>query len=109
LIQNSQIVLNPQAEGFSQAFITEMAPRSAIGQTANGTFLLVTAYSRLDGTELSLMDMAQLMQQLGAIAALNLDGGSSSTLFLGGEVRDRPPRTTARVHNGIGIFLAPNP
>lgn len=109
LIQNGQIVLNPQAEGFSQAFITEMAPRSAIGQTANGTFLLVTAYSRLDGTELSLMDMAQLMQQLGAIAALNLDGGSSSTLFLGGEVRDRPPRTTARVHNGIGIFLAPNP
>ncbi|MGQ9870170.1 phosphodiester glycosidase family protein [Leptodesmis sp.] len=109
LIQNGQIVLNPQAEGFSQAFITETAPRSAIGQTANGTFLLVTAYNRLDGTELSLMDMAQLMQQLGAIAALNLDGGSSSTLFLGGEVRDRPPRTAARVHNGIGIFLAPNP
>jgi hypothetical protein len=109
LIQNGQIVLNPQAEGFSQAFITETAPRSAIGQTANGTFLLVTAYNRLDGTELSLMDMAQLMQQLGAIGALNLDGGSSSTLFLGGEVRDRPPRTAARVHNGIGIFLAPNP
>lgn len=109
LLQNGQIVLNPQAEGFSQAFITETAPRSAIGQTANGTFLLVTAYSRLDGTELSLTDMAQLMLQLGAIAALNLDGGSSSTLFLGGEVRDRPPRTAARVHNGIGIFLSPNP
>ncbi len=109
LIQKGQIVLNPQAEGFSQAFITEQAPRSAIGQTVNGTFLLVTAYNRLDGSGLSLMDMAQLMQQLGAIAALNLDGGSSSTLFLGGEVRDRPPRTAARVHNGIGIFLSPNP
>lgn len=109
LIQNGQIVLDPKAEGFSQAFITETAPRSVIGQTAKGTFLLVTAYNRIDGNELSLGDMAQLMLQLGAIAALNLDGGSSSTLFLGGEVRDRPPRTAARVHNGIGVFLSPNP
>jgi exopolysaccharide biosynthesis protein len=49
------------------------------------------------------------MQQLGAIDALNLDGGSSTTLYLGGQILDRPPRTAARVHNGIGVLMTPNP
>jgi len=49
--------------------------------------------------------MAQILQQLGAINALNLDGGSSTTLYLGGQIIDRPPNSAARIHNGIGIFL----
>jgi len=48
------------------------------------------------------------MQQLGAVNALNLDGGSSTTLYLGGQLLDRLPRTAARVHNGIGVFLQPS-
>jgi exopolysaccharide biosynthesis protein len=53
--------------------------------------------------------MAQIMQQLGAVDALNLDGGSSTSLALGGQLIDRSPVTAARVHNGIGIFIAPAP
>jgi exopolysaccharide biosynthesis protein len=41
---------------------------------------------------------------LGAIDALNLDGGSSTGLYLGGQLLDRSPYTAARVHNGLGIF-----
>ncbi len=104
LIQNSQIVLDPKLEGFSNAFATEMAPRSAIAQTNAGQILLVTAYAKLNGKALTLTEMAQILQQLGAINALNLDGGSSTTLYLGGQVSDRPPNSAARVHNGIGIF-----
>lgn len=109
LIKNQQIVLDAKAEAFSQAFAMEQAPRSAIAQRADGTLLFVTAYKRLDGSSLTLFDMAQLLQPLGAINALNLDGGSSTTLFLGGQVIDRDPRTAARVHNGLGIFLRGNP
>jgi hypothetical protein len=105
LIQNRQVVLDPRSEGFSPAFISEAAPRSAIARTADGTILLVAAHRRLDGVELTLTDMAQLLQQLGAVDALNLDGGSSTTLYLGGQILDRPPRTSARVHNGIGVFF----
>jgi len=109
LIQNRQIVLDAKAEQFSNAFIVETASRSAIGQTANGTILLLAVHRRVDGTAASLMDIAQIMQQLGAVHALNLDGGSSTTLYLGGQLLDRPPRTAARVHNGIGVFLLDSP
>ncbi|MDX2240223.1 MAG: phosphodiester glycosidase family protein [Leptolyngbyaceae cyanobacterium bins.302] len=109
LLQNQQIVLDAKAESFSNAFAIEAAPRSAIAQRADGTLLLVTAHTRLDGTSLKLLDMAQLLQQLGAVHALNLDGGSSTTLYLGGRILDRSPNTAARVHSGLGIFLLGNP
>jgi hypothetical protein len=105
LVQNRQIVLDPKAEKFSQAFAIEQASRSAIGQLSDGTLLVVAVHNRIDGAGASLSEMAQLMQQLGAINALNLDGGSSTTLYLGGQILDRLPRTSARVHNGIGVFV----
>lgn len=109
LIQNRQTVLDAKAESFSNAFAIEAAPRSAIAQQADGSLLLIATHTRLDGTSLTLPEFTQLLQQLGAVNALNLDGGSSTTLYLGGQILDRPPRTAARVHSGIGIFLAPNP
>jgi exopolysaccharide biosynthesis protein len=42
---------------------------------------------------------------LGSTDALNLDGGSSTALYLGGRLINRSPRTAARVNNGIGLFL----
>ncbi|MGG6270365.1 phosphodiester glycosidase family protein [Leptolyngbya sp. AN03gr2] len=107
LIRNGQIVLDGRLEQFSTAFIQERAARSAIGQTADGRILIVTAQNNTSGVGASLSDMAQIMQQLGAVNALNLDGGSSTTLYLGGQLLDRPARSAARVHNGIGIFLQP--
>ncbi|HTL88015.1 MAG TPA: phosphodiester glycosidase family protein [Leptolyngbya sp.] len=107
LIQNGQIVLNGQLEQFSTAFIQETAARSAIGQTADGKILIVTAQNNIAGRGASLSDMAEIMQQLGAANALNLDGGSSTTLYLGGQILDRPARSAARVHDGLGVFLQP--
>lgn len=107
LLQNRQIVLDAAAEKFSPAFGVERASRSAIGQTAGGNLLIVAVHHRINGAGASLTEIAQIMQRLGAINALNLDGGSSTTLYLGGQVIDRLPRTAARVHNGIGIFISP--
>lgn len=109
LIQNRQIVLSPEIEKFSPAFVAEKASRSAIGQTAAGSVLIVTVHNRINGLGPSLSEIAQLMQQLGAINALNLDGGSSTTLYLGGQIIDRLPRTAARVHDVIGVFVPSDP
>lgn len=109
LVQNGQMVLDAKSEQFGDAFIQEMATRSAIGQKTDGTLLLVTVHNRIDGKGATLAEMAEIMNQLGAINALNLDGGSSTTLYLGGQILDRPPRSSARVQNGIGIFLQPLP
>lgn len=107
LVQNRQIVLNAQAEQFSDAFTRQAATRSAIGKTAEGKLILSTVHTRQGGPGPTLAEMAQIMQQLGAVDALNLDGGSSTTLYLGGRILDRSPLTAARVHNGIGIFIQP--
>jgi uncharacterized protein YigE (DUF2233 family) len=107
LIKDRQVVLDAAAEKFSPAFIRERAARSAVGRTNTGNLLMVTVHPAIERGGATLLDMAQIMQQLGAIDALNFDGGSSTTLHLGGlggQILDRPSRSSARVHNAIGIF-----
>ncbi|BAY40340.1 hypothetical protein NIES2111_47230 [Nostoc sp. NIES-2111] len=107
LIQNSQIVLNAESEQFSKAFIAERAVRSGICTTSNNTLLITATHNRAGGPGPTLAEHAQLMKLLGCVNALNLDGGSSTSLYLSGQLLDRYPNTAARVHNGIGIFLRP--
>jgi hypothetical protein len=105
LIQNRQIVLDAQSEKFSNAFIIERAARSAICTTSTGNLIIAAVHNRAGGPGPTLAEHAQLMQNMGCVNALNLDGGSSTSLYLGGQLLDRSPNTAARVHNGIGIFL----
>lgn len=107
LVQNRQIVLNAKAEKFSDAFIAEKAVRSAICTTTTGNLIIAAVHNRAGGNGPTLAEHAQLMQVMGCVNALNLDGGSSTSLYLGGQLLDRSPNTAARVHNGIGIFLNP--
>lgn len=105
LVQNRQIVLNAKSEGFSDAFIREKAARSAIGVTDSGTVLIAAVHNRPGGAGPTLSEIAKVMQQMGCVDALNFDGGSSTSLYLGGQLLNRSPRTAARVHNGLGVFL----
>lgn len=107
LVQNRQIVLDAKGEKFSNAFIAEKAIRSGICTTATGTLMITATHNRAGGYGPNLAEHAQLLQQMGCVDALNLDGGSSTSLYLGGQLLDRSPSTAARVHNGIGIFLKP--
>ncbi|MGM3307290.1 phosphodiester glycosidase family protein [Anabaena sp. WFMT] len=109
LLQNRQIVLDAKAEKFSAAFIAEKAIRSGICTTTTGNLLITAVHTRAGGHGPTLAEHAQLMQVMGCVNALNLDGGSSTSLYLGGQLLDRSPNTAARVHNGIGIFLNPQP
>jgi hypothetical protein len=105
LLKNRQIVLDAKGEKFSDAFIAEKAIRSAICTTSTGNLAIAAVHNRAGGAGPTLAEHAQLMQLLGCVNALNLDGGSSTSLYLGGQLLDRSPNTAARVHNGIGVFL----
>ena len=107
LVQNSQVVLDAKAEGFSDAYVRQTAIRSAIGRTAAGNLLIVAVHNRAGGAGPNFAELALILQQMGAVEALNLDGGSSTSLYLGGNLVDRPLSTAARVHNAIGIFIQP--
>ena len=107
LLQNSRVVLDARAEGFSEAYVRQTAIRSAIGRTAAGNLLIVAVHNRAGGSGPNFAELAQILQQMGAVEALNLDGGSSTSLYLGGSLLDRPLSTAARVHNAIGVFIQP--
>lgn len=66
-------------------------PRTAIGQISEGHYLLVVSDGRRkESTGLSLRQLAELMQSLGAQVAYNLDGGGSSTMVFQGRVVNNP-------------------
>ncbi|MCL6454692.1 MAG: phosphodiester glycosidase family protein [Alicyclobacillus sp.] len=70
------------------------APRTAIGQTADGTIILAVTDGRYihgpNNMGASLQDMAQLMLHYGAVVAANLDGGSSTTMVYKGKLVNQP-------------------
>jgi hypothetical protein len=78
-------------ERFSVRLARQRAPRTAVGITATGKILLVTVDGR-SGTNsgMTLDELAQLMAQLGARDAMNLDGGGSATMVVGGRVVNHP-------------------
>ena len=110
LLKNSAVVLNGKTENFQAGFDTQAADRSAIATTKDkGKLLLATVQAVTDGVAPNLLQTAEVLKKLGAVDALNLDGGSSSTLFLGGNVLNRDLTKLAPVHNAIAIFITPLP
>jgi Phosphodiester glycosidase len=105
LLEQGRVVLNAAAEQFGKGLDAQAAPRSGIGQRADGMVLIVTTHNRMGGPGPTLPEWAQIMQRLGVVDGINLDGGSSTALYLGGRLIDRHSVTTTRVQNGIGIFL----
>lgn len=76
-------------------------PRTAIGIKADGSYLFVVSDGRTDESEgLSLYELADFMQSMGAVTAYNLDGGGSSTMVFNGTVVNDP--TGGRAGHGSG-------
>lgn len=64
-----------------------LQPRSAIGQTSDGTIIFVVIEGRsTSSVGATLYDLQEIMQDYGAYNAANLDGGGSSTLYYEGEL-----------------------
>ncbi|WP_373541725.1 phosphodiester glycosidase family protein [Chamaesiphon sp.] len=107
LVQSGKVVLDAKGENFGVNFAKESAVRSAIGTTATGNITIAAVHNRAGGKGPTLAEMAQILQQMGTVDALNLDGGSSTSLYLGGQLIDRASATAARVHNALGISIEP--
>lgn len=62
-------------------------PRTAIGQTSDGTVLILVIDGRqIDSLGATYDDLITIMQEYGAVNAANLDGGSSSHMIYNGEI-----------------------
>ena len=66
-------------------------PRTAIGMIDENHYIFVVSDGRSDESEgLSLYELAEFMQSMGAETAYNLDGGGSSTMYFNGEIVNNP-------------------
>ncbi|WP_052130262.1 phosphodiester glycosidase family protein [Ureibacillus sinduriensis] len=90
LITNGQVSLNPLSEGFtSHKILSSPGARSAIGILKNRQLIFVTTSGA------TVEHLASIMKQLGAIDAINLDGGASSGLYANGKYLTTPGRNIA--------------
>lgn len=69
-----------------------VGPRTAIGQRKDGTVLLLVIDGRQPAYSIgaTLRDVQDILYEQGAYIAANLDGGSSSTMYLNGQVVNKP-------------------
>ncbi|MGH2726209.1 MAG: phosphodiester glycosidase family protein, partial [Actinomycetota bacterium] len=86
---------------------TSRAPRTMIGWNAAGDLLLVTVDGRQPGVSygMTLIEAADLMRRLGAVEALNLDGGGSTTFVKKGKVVNRLS-SSGRRERAVAVAVA---
>lgn len=91
LVEDGTPVAHP-GEAFTTTQLVLRNPRSAVGQRADGRVLLVTVDGRRPGYSVGMtnFELALTMLRLGAVRAMALDSGGSTTLAFDGRVLNRP-------------------
>jgi exopolysaccharide biosynthesis protein len=112
LIKGGKIAITDKEEKMAAGFATDRHPRSAIARLDSGKLLLVTVDGRQPGISIgiSLSMVADLLLEFGAVEAVNLDGGGSTTMFVHDRVVNQPSDQTGErpVSDAILIFSKGN-
>ncbi|MGB9612753.1 MAG: phosphodiester glycosidase family protein [Candidatus Margulisiibacteriota bacterium] len=99
LVKNGIAYVSKYEEKFKPDIAQGRAARTAVGITKDGKVLLVTvdglprdkkARSEISSIGMTLEELSELMISLGAVEAMNLDGGSSTTMWIDGRVVNQP-------------------
>ena len=100
LVKDGQVYVDIQDEKLLA--IGGRNPRTAIGYTKDNKFIIITADGR-EGSSIgmTLKELAYLMQSLGCVNAMNLDGGGSTVMYVNGMIANKPP-----VQGGIALSNA---
>ncbi|MBQ9197045.1 MAG: phosphodiester glycosidase family protein [Clostridia bacterium] len=94
LVENGGVTVSPQDE-VGRAMASN--PRTALAQVGPLHYLFAVADGRTSASQgLSLYQLAQFLQSLGAQTAYNLDGGGSSVMVFNGQVVNTPTTTGNR-------------
>jgi exopolysaccharide biosynthesis protein len=96
LVLDGAMRVTSDEEVFFGTTIPEVHPRTAAGVDADGRLILMVVDGRQpESRGVSLEELATLMLEVGAVTAINLDGGGSSTLVVNGRLVNRPEGDTA--------------
>lgn len=108
LIKSGKIAIMDKQEKMVAGFATDRHPRTALAKLDSGKLLLVTVDGRQPGVSagMSLHMLAELLMEFGAVEAINLDGGGSTTMVIHNKIVNRPSDQTGErpVSDAILVF-----
>lgn len=93
MVQNGKVDIRAKEEGISQNFVNARHPRTAIGYSKDRkNVFMVTLDGRQPKVSVggSIPELAEFMVKLGCWSAMNLDGGGSTSMVVGGKVVNKP-------------------
>lgn len=102
LLKNSEVFINGQEENFQNDIIKGRAPRTAIGLTKDNHLLFLTIDGRQSDYSIgmTLSELARTLKSLGAVDAVNLDGGGSARMVIRGFTMSNPSEERL-ISNGV--------
>jgi exopolysaccharide biosynthesis protein len=92
LLKNGAIDVTALRENFRTDVRVGTGPRTAVGIDKEGCLIFLVADGRQQdySTGLTLTETASILQQLGAVDAINLDGGGSTAIAINGRLANHP-------------------
>lgn len=102
LLKDGKIKITGGEERFQNDILYGRAPRTALGLTADNHLLMLT----IDGRQadlsvgMTLEELAHLLKDLGAVDAMNLDGGGSARMVIRGFTMSNPSEKRL-ISNGV--------
>ena len=93
LVKQGKVWLSPLSEGFKDSHVLGVGARTAIGFPASRDKVFLVTFLR----NLSLEQEAKIMQEIGCVEAMNLDGGASVGLAHRGRILMSPGRNLTNV------------
>ncbi len=109
LLSEGKRIEDPEPESISQVFYHSRHPRTGVGVRADGTLLFVTVDGRQPQTSvgMSLSELTDLFIELGAVSAMNLDGGGSTAMAVRNRLVNSPSDPTGERKNADSILVFP--
>lgn len=108
LVKEGNVFLTTKLEEFGSDVAGGRAPRTAVAVTKDGRILLVVVDGRQSLSKgMSLLELALFLRELGAVNAMNLDGGGSSQMIVKGRIVNKPSEgKERRIGNALAVVPA---
>ena len=107
LVKNGRPVFRSN-ESFASSWLIPRTARTAVGQRADGSILLVVVDGGRPGSSVGMtnFELAQELAGLGATTAMALDAGASSTMAFEGELLNRPAQGEKPIADALALMYS---
>ena len=104
LLKNGEKYIDTESQKLNS--ISGKNPRTAVGYTKDNTLIMVTVDGRKEGTSgVTLNELANIMKELGCFEAINLDGGSSTVMYVDGTILNGSNVKNNSISNALTVRI----